>query len=524
MDLGLGVLLPHLSGVKVERAEVTEDSVLVDASGRAVHVACPGCQAWSRRVHSRYVRRLADTAIGGRRVLISVRVRRFFCENGSCPARTFAEQIDGLTLPHARRSPPLRRTLEAIGLALCGRAGARLAMQLGLRVSRSSLLRLLRALPDPSIPATKVLGVDDFALKRGHVYGTVLIDCESHRVIDVLPSRDAAPLADWLLTHPGAEIICRDRSGAYADGARTGAPEAVQVADRFHLWQNLATAVERCVARHKPCLRDDTPPATTDTVPPPSEPKPAAEPTGRLAERRREHHKLVHDLLSQGLKIRQIATHLGWGRHTVQRYARAETWQQMIVGVRRRSSLDPYKEHLLAGYTGRHGNLQTLHREITAQGFPGSYSVVRDFLQGRSPGQPPLPAQPPSIRRVTSWICRHPDRLPADDGTALTAILDRCPELHTAHQVVREFAAMLTNRTGSTTLTDWITTATTAALPGISTFAHNLNADLDAVTAGLTLHWNSGPVEGNVNRIKMLKRQMYGRAGFDLLRKRVLLA
>lgn len=518
----MGVLLPHLAGVEIERVEVIGDGVLVDVSGRTVQADCPACRSWSRRVHSRYVRRLADTAVGGRKVLIRVKVRRFFCDNVSCPARTFVEQIDGLTLRYARRSPPLRRMLEAIGLALCGRAGARLAAQLGVDASRSGLLRLVRAMPDPPRPAARVLGVDDFALKRGHVYGTVLIDCETRQVIDVLPSRDAAPLADWLHTHPGTEVICRDRSGAYADGARTGAPQAVQVADRFHLWQNLTTAVERCVARHKSCLRDDTPPADTELGP--AEPEPAAEPTGRLAERRREHHALVHDLLGQGLKIRQIATHLGWGRHTVQRYARAETWQQMIVGVHRRSSLDPYKQQLLAGYTGRHGNIQTLHREITAQGFTGSYSIVRDFLQGHQPGQPPLPPPPPSTRRVTSWLCRHPGNLPADDTAALAAILEHCPELRAAHQLIREFAAMLTNRTGNTTLTGWITAATTTALPGISAFAHNMTADLDAVTAGLTLHWNSGPVEGNVNRIKMLKRQTYGRAGFDLLRKRILLA
>jgi transposase len=520
VDLGLGVLLPHLNGVEVELVELEADSVLVDAVPMAAGATCPRCRVWSRRVHSRYVRRVADVAVGGRNVLIRVKVRRFFCKHDSCPARTFVEQVEGLTLRHARRSPALRRMLETIGLALCARAGARLAAQLGVVASRSGLLRLIRAMPDPRIPATRVLGVDDFAFKRGQVYGTVLIDCETHQVIDVLPGRDAAPLTTWLLAHPATEIICRDRSGAYAEGARIGAPNAVQVADRFHLWQNLATAVEKCVTRHKSCLRDNA--AAPEATPAPA-PRPEPEPTGRLAERRREHHALVHELLGKGMKLRQIATHLGWGRHTVRRYARAETWQQMIVGIHRPSSLDPYKAHLQAGYTGRHGNTQALHREITAQGFTGSYSAVRDYLQGRTPEQPPLPPPPPSIRRVTGWLCRHPDNLTSTDTPALASILQRCPELRTAHELIREFATMLTHRTGNTRLADWITTATTADLPGISPFARNLTTDLDAVTAGLTLHWNSGQVEGNVNRIKMLKRQMYGRAGFDLLRKRILL-
>ncbi|WP_033346716.1 ISL3 family transposase [Catenuloplanes japonicus] len=522
MDLGLKVLLPHLSGMEVEQVEVTADSILIDGVSTAVGAACPGCRVPARRVHSRYVRRLADVAVGGRRVLIRVRVRWFFCEDDSCEARTFVEQVDGLTRRHARRSPPLRRMLEAISLAVCARAGTRLAAKLGVATSRSGLLRLIRAMPDPPVPATRVLGVDDFALKRGHVYGTVLIDCETHQVNDVLETRDAAPLTAWLDAHPGTEIICRDRSSAY--GARTGAPDAIQVADRFHLWQNLATAVERCVAGHKSCLRPDPPPAEAETAPagPPDEP----DPTGRLADRRREHHALVHDLLGQGMAIRQIAGHLGWGRHTVQRYARATTWQQMIVGRRRpATSLDPYKAHLQAGYTGRHGNTQALHREITALGFTGSYSTVRDYLQRRpTPDLPPPAAPPPSVRRVTGWLCRHPDNQATDDIPALADILQRCPELLTAHQLVREFATMLTHRTGNTTLTTWIAAAVAAGLPGISTFAQHLTTDLDAVTAGLTLHWNSGPVEGNVNRIKMLKRQMYGRASFDLLRKRILLA
>jgi hypothetical protein len=416
--------------------------------------------------------------------------------------------------------------LEAIGLALCARAGVRLAARLGAVASRSGLLRLLRAMPDPPVPAVKVLGVDDFALKRGHVYGTVLIDCSTHRVIDVLPSREGPPLAAWIREHPGVEIVCRDRSSAYADGIRTAAPDAVQVADRFHLLQNLSAAVERCVASHKACLHpDDAPPAAAPEPAVAGTPTVEREPTGLLADRRREHHALVHDLIGQGMGIRQIALHLGWGRHTVQRYARAATWQQMIVGRRSpASSLDPYKPYLLAGYNGWHGNVQALHREITEQGFTGSYSTVRDFLQTCSAPDLPQRSAPPSVRRVTGWICRRPDNLTDDDRHALTALLDQCPDLRQAHQLVREFAAMMAHRTGDTALTGWIATAVDTGLPGISTFARHLTVDLDAVTAGLTMQWSSGPVEGNVNRIKMLKRQTYGRANFDLLRKRILLA
>jgi transposase len=518
--LGLEDLLPHLEAVTVQRVERTDTGLDIRTEPRAVMAACPHCACRSGRVHSRYQRSLVDVAVGGRRVLVWVRVRRFFCDDAGCPARTFVEQVEGLTTRHARRTPPLRRFLEAIGLALCGRAGARLAATLGAGVSRSTLVRLVRAMPDPPTFAVTVLGVDDFALKRGHHYGTVLIDCQTRQVIDLVTGRDATALATWLAAHPGAEVICRDRSSSYADGARTGAPDAVQVADRFHLWQNFATAVERCVAQHKACLSE---PAT----PPDGEPAAdTVEPTGRMAQRRQEQHAIVHDLLGRGYGLREIARHLGWGRHTVQRYARAATWQEMVVGHRRQrpSLLDPFKAHLLSRWTPRHGMGSTLYREIVDLGFTGSYAVVRAFLAGQPAAtRPPLPATPPTVRQVTGWICRHPDNLTSADTDRLTALLDRCPELATANQLVRSFAAMLTHRTGHQ-LTDWIANAIDSGLAGISHFAQGLIADLGAVTAGLTLPWNSGPVEGNVNRIKMIKRQMYGRANFDLLRKRVLLA
>jgi transposase len=522
--------------VVIDQIDLVGGSVQIWAHPRAMQARCPGCGGESSRVHSRYERRLADAAVAGRRVEIRLRVRRFFCDGEGCGVRTFAEQVAGLTARYGRCTVLLRGMLESIGLALAGRAGARLATTLGLPATRSTLLRLIRALPDPVIGTVTVLGVDDFALRCGHVYGTVLVDIDTHRPIDLLADREADTFAAWLREHPGTEVICRDRAGAYAQGARTGAPEAIQVADRWHLWHNLAEHVEKTVAAHHGCLHQQ------DTISPEAgiEPGAAADlakaaqlaqvqrtENSALIERTKARYQAVHALKGDGKGIKTIMRELGLAKETVRRFARAERVEELLAKPRagRPSVLDAYKPYLHERCNAGVTNASMLYREITEQGYQGSRGTVTAYLApfralGAAP--PPTPAIP-KVRQITSWILRRPDDLDTDEALKLKQVLAACPHLDATATHVSTFAEMLTGRHGDR-LDSWMATVDTDDLPHLHRFVTGLRRDYHAVRNGLTLSHSSGTVEGTVNRIKMIKRQMYGRAKFDLLRKRILLA
>jgi transposase len=462
--------------------------------------------------------------VSGIKVVIELSVRRFRCVNGDCKAVTFAEQVSGLTTPHSRYTPLLRDMLTAIGLTLAGRAGVRLAGELGITVSRDVLLRLVRAIPEGGPTSIRILGVDDFAFRRGHRYGTILVDLETHKPVDIFDGRDGESLAAWLRQHPEVEVICRDRAGGYAEGAREGAPQAIQVADRFHLWQNLGEAVEKTVNGHRENLAEPSPePPASPETPQVTQPFPEKKIVNRL----RQNYADVQELRTQKLSHAAIGRKLGMHPATVRKFSHARSVDDLIAKTEQRTHIvDAYTGHLHRRWNEGERNATQLFREIVELGYKGGELAVQRYLRRYREGRghaPQTGPKPPTVREVTSWIMRHPERLNAEVATTLKQILSRDPELNRLAEHVRSFAVMMTELGGGR-LEEWIAMVEIDTLPALASFARNLRRDLDAVRNGLTLAYNSGPVEGNNNRVKMLKRQMYGRANLDLLRKRVLFA
>jgi transposase len=500
------MLFPHLRGLRILSMEDTGQAVAIRACCRSPQACCPACGAVSARVHGGYARVVADGAAGGRPVLVILAVRRFRCPEPSCAKVTFAGQVQGLTARYRRRSVPLLGMLASSGLELAGRAGARLAGALGISVHSSAVLRLVMALPDPPVTAApQVTGVDDFALRKGHVYGTVVAGAESGDVIDLLPDREAATWEEWLKAHPGAEVICRDRAGACAEGARDGAPGAIQVADRWHLWHNLAEYAEKTVTRHRGCLKEQPADAAGDEDTP-AVPDGSPDLCGReqqLARRTRERYAEIRQRLGAGQPEAAIRRATGLDRRTVQKYARAASADELVASMSRESKLDEFKPYICQrrnqGLTGA----AQIHAELQQRGWTGSPQTVRRYvhlLRQAGPAVTPAPAVP-KTREITRWLLSRPGSLDDGDQARLAAVRAGCPHLDSLAGHIRDFADMMTRRQGMLALEDWLTRVEADDQPELHSLAAGIRRDQEAVTAGLALPCNSGAMEGNVNKI-----------------------
>jgi transposase len=468
---------------------------------------CPVCGVSSGRVHGYHWRTVADVPVDGRRVVVRVRVRRLVCSTRGC-RHTFREQVPGVLDRYQRRTTRLTRQVKAVVKELAGRAGARLLAILAAGVSRHTALRTLLRIPLPAGRTPRVIGVDDFALRRRHRYATVIIDAETHERIDVLPDRTADTLEAWLREHPGIEVVCRDGSATYAEAIRRALPRATQVGDRWHLWHNLCEAVLSEVKAHSTCW------ATVLDAPIYDGPR---------AQTTLERWHQVHGLLEKGVGLLECARRLELALNTVKRYARADRPERMLRVPKYRASLvDPYREHLRKRRAEDPGvSVKHLFDEINALGFTGCLNLLHKYInQGRADAD----RSHISPRRLARMLLTMPDNLKAEQHELLSKLTDACPEMTQLAAGISDFAPLLAPHTGNAdALSRWIVQVRGADLPHLHAFARGLERDRDAVNAALTLPYSNGPTEGVNTKTKRIARQMHGRAGFTLLRHRILL-
>jgi transposase len=553
-DALASTLLPQIPGLDLERVIIDSETITLTLRSTAAETACPLCGGVTGSVHSHYRRTLADLPWADHAIKIELVVRRFRCADADCPRRVFTERLPRLVAPYARRTVRQAERLRMLGLALGGEPGARAASRLRLPASPATLLRQVRRAEATPSPDPKVIGVDDFALRRRARYGTLIIDLERHRPLDMLADRTAATLAAWLSQRPTVAVVARDGSLEYASGITAGAPGAAQVADRWHLLRNLREAAEleldQCSLR---LLRSPSGgpavPATDDAKDSPasapgSTPIYPSSPSGQRAEAKRqarrrqrlEQYTRMIALRAEGLSASVIARRVGIGRRTVFHWLARDGFPERRPRSGETSSLDPHAAYLLERWEAGCHNAAHLWREIRARGFPGSYGPVAQFLaplrKGKAVRLPaglrsPAPAVPSpdrwTARELSYVLLRPPDDRSGDERLALAQARQQDERLAAIVSLTEDFARMVRGRTPES-LDDWLVAVQLSPLPELKRFASGVRRDYAAVKAALTSDWSNGPTEGFVNKVKVIKRQMYGRAKIDLLRKRVLLA
>jgi transposase len=387
----------------------------------------------------------------------------------------------------------------------------------------------------PEGPAPHIIGIDDWAWRKGNRYGTIIVDLQRGCPIDVLEDRAAETVATWLQAHPDVTIVARDRAEAYAAGIRQGAPEATQVADRFHLLKNLAAALQEVFNAHHRELDKRHDSVTVPTEHPVAITKAQQQIAHNRAKRMAEYEQ-AHALHQQGWTMKAISTSMGRHHRTVKNYLEASAFPQRPPRRRPSSILDPYKAYLLERWHAGCRSTLVLYREMQAQGFVGKYSIVAAYVsrfrppQGRitrrrKSGSPATIVEinkPLTPSRATWLVMRREATLTEDEKQQLARLQDQEGAIAEAITLTQDFAGLVRQRQPDQ-LATWLERATASGLQAFKSFANGLRADYAAVKAGVTLPWSTGPVEGQINRLKMLKRQMYGRARMALLRQRVLL-
>lgn len=524
------VTFPYLNvpNLEVECVEQQQAILLVTVASTTISCRCPNCGILSSSIHSIYQRHLRDLPVSEWAVMLRLKLKRFRCHNPSCVKQTFVEAMPDLFLPRAQRSQRLTTTLWHIGQIAGGQNGSRLAHRLHMAASRCTLLRILRRQPLPERAPPHVIGVDDWAKRKGQAYGTLVVDLERHCVLDLLPDREAETLATWLRAYPTIQVVARDRSLQYAQGITQGAPQAIQVADRWHLLKNLTEMLERALRELLPKLRKRMRVSGYSAAPREKFPRSTHDQEKQRDTRaqRLRDFTLIQFLRQKGYSERRIAQLLGMSRGKVRFYAAAPSFPERKTHYMP-SQLDPFLPYLEQRFRAGVTNAQQLWREIRDRGYPGTSGQVskwmrqrRDAAQAQQPNvEPTLSVSLPDLRTCLHLLTLPPARLATAEKFLLEQLLT-VDTLRELYDVAQNFVRMICER--QSVLDHWVRRCANSDLESLKSFAASLQQDSTAVRSALELPWSNGQTEGQVNRLKLLKRQMYGRAKLDLLRLRVL--
>lgn len=463
-------------------------------------------------------------------------VRKFFCVSEACQQKIFAERFSEFVNPYGRRTIRLDERLTILGLKAGGNMGASIALLMGIPVSSSTILRLACNMPEVKMGTPRVLGIDDWAYKKGRNYGTILVDLEKQQPIELLPDRESETIQKWLEENPGVEIISRDRGGDYAKGSREGAPNAIQVADRWHLLKNLGDALHRMMNKHNRELKQ----AAQQTLQSGelADENQINEPESQIlddskAKEMPSKYELkfleVKRLQAEGRRIKTIFKITGIHRETIKKYFQYDNYSEVKQSYFVASSVDPYGQHIRNRWAEGEHNHRQLLEEIKAMGYTGSFSSLyrytRHLPQKNERQNVARMVQAKvevwSSRKAARLISKHADSWTDGEKKYLETFFKLCPSAEKARKIALEFQDMMKQKKPEL-LDSWIENALNSDVENLKRFAQGIKHDYDAVKAALTLVWSNGQVEGQVNRLKTLKRQMYGRAGFKLLRKRIL--
>lgn len=544
IDVNPALALPD--GLELVTFERMDDGLTLHVVSTQESPCCPLCSQPARRVHSHYTRLVADLPCGGQCLRLVLHVRKFFCKATTCTRKIFVERLKPFIEPWARVTLRLFQIVQTLGLATGGRLGVRVTKRLSIQTSKTTILRRIMALPTEPVGTATQIGIDDFSFRRGRKFGTIVVDLQTHKVLDVLPDRTADTSAAWMADHPELEVVSRDRGGDYAAAARKAAPQAVQTADRFHLYKNLTEAVELLLARCRKEIRksafDALPEEERKIEGPLSlsteftsvenwKPAPdACVERARLSRQaqRQDRYEQVTALRSQGVGSAEIAKHTGIAARTLRDWQK-KGFPEAARRRKRPSMFDPFAPYVLLKWEQGCTNGLQIYREIKEQGYTGTDREVYRFLVPLRRNQriiqkgtvPHAPLQDFSAKDAVWLFVRDPAKLDEQEQAALKTICQASQIANLTYQLVQEFWHMLHHLEGSK-LDEWLEKVRASQIRELQSFVAGVERDKAAVVAGLTFSQNNGLVEGKVNKLKLIKRMGYGRAAFPLLRQRVL--